>query len=238
MERFSEKVVIVSGAAGALGRVVVRAYLRKGATVCALDHREGRLGQIDVGADHKGRLEVFENIDLSQADAIPSWISSVHERVGLVDVIVQTVGSFSYGEKVYELSAATWQKMLDINVNAFLNLTAAFVPDLVAKGRGKVVAIGAKAALKGGAKMGAYSASKAALLSLTESMAAELASEGIQVNCVLPGTIDTPNNRAEMPKADFSKWVSPEQIADTILFLTSPASDAITGAAIPVYGHP
>lgn len=84
--------------------------------------------------------------------------------------------------------------------------------------------------------MGAYSASKAALLRLMESMAAELASEGVQVNCVLPGTIDTPNNRVEMPKADFSRWVSPEQIADTILFLTSPASDAITGTAIPVYG--
>lgn len=130
MESFSEKVVIVSGAAGALGREVVKAYLREGATVCALEHREGRLGQINFGGDHNGRLEAFENVDLSQADSIPSWTSSVHERVGPVDIIVHTVGGFSYGEKVSELSAATLQKMLDVNVNAFLNLAAAFVPDL------------------------------------------------------------------------------------------------------------
>ena len=156
----------------------------------------------------------------------------------MVDVIVHTVGGFTYGEPVYDLSMETWQRMLDINVNGFLNLSKALVPDLVEKGQGKVITIGAKAALKGGAKTGAYSASKAALLRLTESMAAELAGVGVQVNCVLPGTIDTPNNRAEMPNADFSKWVSPAKIAETILFLASPESDAITGAAIPVYGQP
>jgi len=238
MGKFSCKSVVVSGAAGALGSEVVRAFLREDATVCALDHRQGRLTGLGLNAGSDGQLFIVENLDLSQADGVLSLRDEVHQRVGLVDVIVHTVGGFTYGEPVYDLSVETWQRMLDINVNAFLNLSKALVPDLVERGQGKVIAIGAKAALKGGTKTGAYSASKAALLRLTESMAAELAGVGIQVNCVLPGTIDTPNNRAEMPNADFSKWVAPEKIAETILFLASPESDAITGAAIPVYGQP
>ncbi|QRN83924.1 SDR family oxidoreductase [Chloroflexota bacterium] len=238
MGKFTDKIVVVSGAAGALGREVVKAFLREGATVCALDHREGRLAEqgLDVGVS--GRLEMVENIDLSQTGVAPKVQSEVHQRSGQVDVVVHTVGGFTYGETVDALSAETWQKMLDINVNTFLNLAKAFIPDLVETGSGKIITIGAKAALKGGAKMGAYSATKAALLRLTESMAAELAGKGVQVNCVLPGTIDTPNNRAEMPNADFSKWVSTAKIAETILFLASPESDAITGASIPVYGQP
>ncbi len=238
MEQFTDKVVVVSGAAGALGREVVKAFLREGATVCALDHRTGRLADLGLDEGGSGRLETIEDIDLRQAGVVPILQSEVHQRAGMVDVIVHTVGGFTYGETVDTLSAETWQKMLDINVNAFLNLARALVPDLVEKGHGKVITIGAKAALKGGAKMGAYSASKAALLRLTESMAAELAGKGIQVNCVLPGTIDTPNNRAEMPNADFSKWVSPAKIAETILFLASQGSDAIIGASLPVYGQP
>ena len=237
MGKFTGKIVVVSGSAGALGREVVKAFLREGATVCALDNREGRLAGLGLEEGSVGELVIIENVDLSQANIIPILRSEVHQQAGLVDVIVNTVGGFSYGEPVYGLSSETWQKMLDINVNAFLNLTKALVPDLMEKGEGKVVAIGAKAALKGGAKMGAYSATKAALLRLVESMAAELVSEGIQVNCVIPGTIDTPNNRAEMPNADFSKWVPPLKIAETILFLASPDADAITGAAVPVYGQ-
>ena len=236
MGEFTDKVIVISGASGALGREVVKAFLRAGATVCALAHHEGRLATVGDGLP--GRLETFDNIDLSQAEVVSPLTTAVHERVGPVDIIVHTVGGFTYGEKVYELSSETWQKMLAINVSAFLNLAKAFVPDLVAKGSGKVITVGAKAALKGGGKMGAYGATKAALLRLTESLAAELAPEGVQANCVLPGTIDTPNNRAEMPKADFSKWVPPEKIAETILFLASPEADAITGAAIPVYGQP
>lgn len=238
MGEFADKVVVVSGAAGALGREVVKAFLREEATVCALDHRDGRLEELGLDEGVSGRLEIFENLDLSQAGVAPRVQSEVHQQAGQVDVIVHTVGGFTFGETVDTLSAETLQKMLDINVNTFLNLTKALVPDLVEKGKGKVITIGAKAALKGGAKIGAYSASKAALLRLTESMAAELAGKGVQVNCVLPGTIDTLNNRAEMPNADFSKWVSPMKIAETILFLASPESDAITGASIPVYGQP
>ena len=238
MGEFTDRVVVVSGAAGALGREVVRAFLQEGATVCALDRGEGRIAALGLDEGLPGRLEIFDRMDLSQPEIVPALREDVHQRVGQVDVLVNPVGGFTYGEAVHELSAETWQRMLAVNVLPFLNLSKAFVPDLVEQGRGKVIAVGAKAALKGGAKMGAYAATKAALLRLTESMAAELAPSGVQVNCVLPGTIDTPANRAEMPKADFTKWVSPGAIAETILFLASPGSDRITGAAIPVYGQP
>lgn len=238
MDSFKGKVIVVSGAAGALGRKVVRAFLKEDAVVCALDRSEGRLAKHALSADTCGHLEIVERVDLSDGAMIPGLIEQVHQEVGKVDVLVNTIGGFAYGEPVHELSADTWQRMLAVNVLPFLNLSKAFVPDLIEKKMGKVVTIGAKAALKGGAMSGAYAASKAALLRLTESMAAELADHNIQVNCVLPGTIDTPANRAEMPEADFSKWVSPEMIAETILFLASSASDAITGAAIPVYGQP
>ena len=237
MGEFTEKAVVVSGAAGALGREVVRVFLQQGATVCALDRGEGRITALGLGEARPGRLEIFDRMDLSQPETVASLREQVHQRVSRVEVLVNTVGGFTYGETVYELSAETWQRMLAVNVLPFLNLCKAFVPDLIEQGRGKVVAVGAKAALKGGAKAGAYAAAKAALLRLTESMAAELASAGVQVNCVLPGTIDTPSNRAEMPKADFTKWVSPVEIAETILSLASSRSDGITGAAIPVYGQ-
>jgi len=238
MGTFSGKNVVVTGAAGILGRAVVRAFLREGATVCAIDHKAGRVAGLKLEEDFEGRLVVCDNLDLSRGDTVNALTAGVHKRVGLADVLVHTVGGFAYGDEVFELSPETWQRMLDINVNAFLNFAKALVPDLVEKGAGKIITIGAKAALRGGARMGAYSASKAALLRMTESMAAELADVGVQVNCVLPGTIDTPQNRAEMPNADYLKWVSPMKIAETILFLASAEADAINGAAIPVYGQP
>jgi len=133
---------------------------------------------------------------------------------------------------VHELTMATWDRMIGKNVLTFLNLMHAFIPRMIEKGGGKVVSVGSGASLKGGAKNGAYAAAKGALLRLTESMAAELSSENIQANCVLPGVIDTPEMRTMQPKADFSNWVTPEQIADVILFLSSSASDAVSGKAI------
>jgi NAD(P)-dependent dehydrogenase (short-subunit alcohol dehydrogenase family) len=154
-----------------------------------------------------------------------------------VDVLVNTVGGFTMGERVDQITAETWNKMMDINVRSLLNASATFVPRMLEAGGGKIVTVSAGAALKGGAKMGAYAAAKAAVLRLTESMAGELKASNIQANCVLPGTIDTPENREAMPNADFDKWVTPEKIARVILFLSSPGAEAITGAAIPITGR-
>ena len=234
---FTDKVIVVTGAAGGLGSAVVQKFFTANGVVCALDHRKGRVPALIDTSEGHGKLFTFDEVDLTDRAATVSLVEKVHSEVGLVDVIVNTVGGFTSGERVHELSPNTFQKMMDLNVQSFLNITTAFVPDLLQKSRGKVISVGSRASLKGGAKSGAYAAAKGALLRLTESMAEELKTDNVQVNCVLPGTIDTADNREAIPNADFSKWVAPGKIADVILFLSSPASDVTTGAAIPVYGR-
>lgn len=234
MSDFRDQVVVVTGAAGNLGQAVVLAFLEVGGKVCALDHRQGRLSEIFFTKND--RLHFFEGVDSVDRAAMIEIGKKIQTEVGTVDVLVNTVGGFTMGERVNELSLETWQHMMDINVHSFLNASAAFVQGMITAGHGKVVSVGSGAALKGSAKMGAYAAAKGALLRLTESMAAELKSSQIQVNCVLPGTIDTPENRQAMPDSDFEQWVKPEQISQAILFLSSSASDAVTGAVLPVFG--
>jgi NAD(P)-dependent dehydrogenase (short-subunit alcohol dehydrogenase family) len=140
------------------------------------------------------------------------------------------------GDPVHATSEATWQKLQDLNVRTLLNAVHAVVPLMLARGRGQVVNVGANAALRGAGRMGAYIAAKSEVLRLTESMAAELREHGINVNCVMPSIIDTPENRADMPKADFGKWVAPADLAAVIAFLASDAARAVHGACIPVIG--
>jgi NAD(P)-dependent dehydrogenase (short-subunit alcohol dehydrogenase family) len=140
------------------------------------------------------------------------------------------------GPTVHESPASLWQSMFEINVHSLLNVVRTVVPAMLAQGHGKIVNIGAMGGVAGRPNMGAYSAAKSAVIRITESMAAELRDGGINVNCVLPSLIDTPPNRADMPNADFSRWVAPEALADVILFLASDKARAIHGAAIPVVG--
>jgi NAD(P)-dependent dehydrogenase (short-subunit alcohol dehydrogenase family) len=237
MINYSGKIVLVTGAAGNLGGAVAEAFLKAGGAVVGLDHRSGRLNGKYSSVDSEGKLYPFEGVDLTDRQAIITLAKRVRDQVGLVDVIVNTVGGFAYGDRVYELEQETLKKMFNLNVNTFLNTSAGFVPHLLERGGGKVITVGSRSGLSGSAKTGAYAAAKSALLRLTESMAEELKGENIQVNCVLPSTIDTPENRQEMSKADFSKWVSLENLAQTILFLASSSADDITGIGLPVYGR-
>jgi NAD(P)-dependent dehydrogenase (short-subunit alcohol dehydrogenase family) len=232
---FKGKVIGVTGAAGNLGSAVVAAFLDAGGTVCGLDHRQGRLAE--MFPENEGSLHIYEGVDITDRAAMLTLGERIEGEVGPVDVLVNTVGGFTMGERVDQISVKTLHNMLDLNVHSLLNASAAFVPGMLAAGRGKVVSIGSGASQKGGAKMGAYAAVKGAVLRLTESMAAELKAKNVQVNCVLPGTIDTPQNRQAMPGADFEKWVTSEQVAQVILFLSSSAADGITAAAVPVFGR-
>jgi NAD(P)-dependent dehydrogenase (short-subunit alcohol dehydrogenase family) len=141
------------------------------------------------------------------------------------------------GEMVHQITAESWNHLMDINVKTFLNITSAVVPHMLNQKSGRVISIAARPALVGKARMGAYSAAKTSLLRLTESLNAELKSQGVSANCILPGTIDTPQNQQAMPNADRSKWVSPHSLAEVIYFLCTPAARDIQGAAIPVYGE-
>lgn len=233
---FKDKVIVVTGAAGNLGDAVVKIFLKQNGTVCGIDHRKGRMKELEDFPTEYGKFYPFDEVDVTEDADMAAVVDKIHVQVGTIDVLVNTVGGFSMGESVHEMSDQLWQRMIDLNVRSFLSTTSAIVPDMIEKNRGKVISIGSKAALNGSAKTGAYAAAKGALLRLTESMAEELKKNSIQVNSVLPGTIDTPENRQAMPNADFSTWVSPEQVAKVIFFLSSSASDGITGTAIPVNG--
>jgi NAD(P)-dependent dehydrogenase (short-subunit alcohol dehydrogenase family) len=151
-------------------------------------------------------------------------------------VLCNIAGGFRMGEAVHETSTDTWELMLRLNAGTVLDMARAVVPSMLAQGQGWIVNVAAGAALRGAAHMGAYAASKSAVMRLTESMAAELRTRGIHVNCVLPSILDTPENRAAMPDADPGHWVSPEDLAAVIRFLASPAARAVHGAALPVSG--
>lgn len=236
MTQLNGKIVVVTGAAGNLGLAVVKAFLDRGATVFGLDYKTGRMAHVRSQNDSNGQFFPLDNLDVTDQAAVDKAAERVHQLAGPADILVNCLGGFSYGEPVYEMSRQTWERMMAINVGSFLNLNRSFMPDLLTKGTGRVVAVAAGASLKGGAKMGAYSAAKAALLRLVESLAAEVSGTQIRVNCVMPGTIDTPQNRAEMPNADRSKWVPPEAVAEGILFLASSGAAYVNGVALPVKG--
>jgi NAD(P)-dependent dehydrogenase (short-subunit alcohol dehydrogenase family) len=158
------------------------------------------------------------------------------KRLGRIDVLVNAAGGWRGGKPAHETPLEVWDLMLDLNARTAFVASRAVIPVMLQQGSGRIVNVASRAALQGGRRSAAYSASKAAVVRLTESMDAELKGQGINVNCILPSTIDTPQNRAAMPKADTSRWVEPEALADVILFLASDAARAVHGAAIPVYG--
>jgi NAD(P)-dependent dehydrogenase (short-subunit alcohol dehydrogenase family) len=229
---FSDQVVLITGASGNLGQAVVAAARAAGAKL-ALADRDTSANRERFGDDPS---VVVVAVDLLDADSVQGMAQAVVARFGRIDVLCNVAGGFTMGDPVHETSQRTWEFMLNLNARAIVYTANAVVPHMLAQGRGKIVNIAARAALQGKRNMGAYIASKSAVIRLTETMADELRTQGINVNCVLPGTIDTPQNRDAMPKADPDKWVSPAQLANVILFLASDAASAVHGAAVPVVG--
>jgi NAD(P)-dependent dehydrogenase (short-subunit alcohol dehydrogenase family) len=226
------RTVMISGAAGRLGRAVAAAFERGGAQLVLVDRDATAL----AGAFDAGERCLLAGADLLDERQARSAVDAALARFSRIDVWCHLAGGFRMGEAVHETTDATWNFMFDINARAFVNLARAVVPHMLERGGGKIVAVGAHAAQRGAARMGAYCASKSSLIRLVESMAAELREQHINVNCVLPTIIDTPENRAAMPNADPARWVAPEALADTILFLASDAARAVHGAALPVTG--
>jgi NAD(P)-dependent dehydrogenase (short-subunit alcohol dehydrogenase family) len=175
-------------------------------------------------------------VDVTEEKEGAETVAQTVARFGRLDVLVNTIGGYRAGQPVSELDLATWELMLNLNARSTLVMCKAAIAVMLPQGSGKIVNMAARAGVAGSANHAAYSASKAAVMRLTESMAAEVRDKGINVNCVLPGTIDTPDNRAAMPKADTRKWVKPESMAEVILFLTSSAARDIHGVSLPVYG--
>jgi NAD(P)-dependent dehydrogenase (short-subunit alcohol dehydrogenase family) len=236
MQTLAGKVAVVTGAAGNLGRAVAHAFAAAGASIALVDRSADALPAIHAELPSGSSSAIFA-ADLLNAEAVADLAGRVHERLGGVDILANIAGGFTMGPPLHETTDKDWDFMLDLNARSVFHTCRAFVPALLQRGGGRIVNVSARAATEGKAHMIPYCASKAAVITLTEGLAAELKDAGINVNCVLPGTLDTPQNRAAMPDQDFSSWVPTEALADVILFLASDASRCVTGAAIPVYGR-
>ncbi|WP_316229074.1 SDR family oxidoreductase [Bradyrhizobium sp. SZCCHNR1070] len=221
-------VVVITGALGALGRSVAELALARGARVAGIDHAQAEIPASD------DRIELG-GVDLSDAEQAKTALDSVAAHFGSLDALINIAGAFTF-ETVADGDDAAWQKMHALNVLTALHASRAAIPHLVRSKTGRIVNIGAMGALQAGAGMGPYAASKSGVHRLTEALAAEWKGK-ITVNAVLPSTIDTAANRAAMPKAEFDKWVTPQEIAEVVLFLASEAASGVTGALIPVAGR-
>lgn len=237
MYNLADRVAIVTGAAGNLGGAVARTFVDAGARLALVDRAPDRLSQLFPDLVDSPRAYLAASVNLADPSSVEAMVSTTLERFGQIDVLVNAVGGWRGGTAVHETPLDTWDLLINLNVRTMIVVSSAVIPVMLKQGSGKIVNVAARAALIGSSKGGAYSAAKSAVIRLTESMSAELKSNGINVNCVLPSTIDTPQNRADMPKGDASRWVKPAAIADVILFLASDAAQAIQGAAIPVYGR-
>ena len=234
---FTNQVAIITGAVGNLGHATATALQKAAARTVLVDRSSGRLRETYPALAESHDHAFAGEVDLTNPVAVAAMVERAVRRFGRVDVLVNTVGGFRGGRPVHEEDPADWDFLFAVNVRTTLNCCRAVIPHMLRAGRGKIVNVAARGALAGDGGFGAYSASKSAILRLSESLADELKPAGINVNCVLPGTIDTPQNRRERPTADHAKWVDPAAIADVILFLASDAARAVNGAAVPVYGR-
>ncbi len=232
----SDRVVLITGATGDFGPYVARAFAESGArlalTARKLEQAQALADDLGLG-DDRGMPSV---VDVTQAESVAAWVAAVLAKWGRVDALVNVAGGYKPGAPVADMQEADLDFMFNLNARSAFLTCRAVIPPMLAQGGGQIVNIGAKAALQAGRKSTAYAVSKAAVLRLTEALSAEVREHNINVNAVIPSTIDTPGNRAGQPNADTSKWVKPEDLAAVVLFLTSDAARAVHGAEIPVYG--
>lgn len=224
------KTALVTGANGGLGTHVTNALLDAGFAVVGL---APKILQSDFGHSNFTALPAV----LDHLDAAKKAADAIVARFGKIDVLAHLVGGFAGGSTIADTDDATFQRMFDMNLNSAFHMLRAVLPHMRQAKSGRVIAIGSRAAQELGASVGAYSASKAALVSLIRTVAIENKDAGITANVILPGTMDTQANRLAMPGADVSQWVQPASVASLIVWLAGDAGKDVTGAAIPVYGR-
>lgn len=236
MTEFADKVVVVTGAAGNLGRAVAQLFGEAGARIVLVDINKEGLEETQLTLS-KDVDSMIVPTNLLESDSVNSMAESVKTDWGNIDILANIAGGFTMGPLLHETEDRSWDFMMGLNARSVFNTARAVIPQMLDSGHGRIVNISARAAKEGKAKMGPYCASKAAVITLTETLAAEYKFNDINVNAILPGTIDTPQNREAMPDADHGNWVPPEALADVIMFLCSDSARCVTGAAIPVYGR-
>lgn len=236
MTDFDGRVAIVTGAAGNLGSELCRKLAERGAQIAMLDLQTIPLAKVKATLPADTDAEAFA-VDLTDADSVATAVAAVKQRFGGIHVLANVAGGFDMGPTLDETDDATWDRMMGLNARSVFNMCRAVTPLMREAGHGRIVNVSARAALAGKGRMAPYCASKAAVITLTESLAEETKHQGITVNCILPGTVDTPQNREAMPDQDHDVWVPPAALADVMLFLASDAARCVTGAAVPVYGR-
>ncbi len=235
MERLKNKVAIITGGTGGLGKAVVSVFLSEGARVFSTYIVKDELEKcMDIKEEYAEKL-VYGKADVTKAKDMSKVVDRAIKNFGRIDFLINIVGGFAMA-KIVDTDEVMWDRMMNMNLKSVFICSKAVLPQMVKQKYGRIVNIGARPALKGSSKMSAYGASKSGVLNLTQSMADELAEYNINVNAIIPGTINTPTNRKDMPKADQAKWVKPKEIAEVITFLCSKKGDPISGAAVPVYG--
>ncbi len=236
MDEFDKAVVVVTGAAGNLGRAVAEAFAARGAHLALLDRNMDGVAATIEACSGQTSAKAFA-VDLMDSASVDAALTDVLQALGHIDVLANIAGGFTMGPRIQDTEDRDWAFMMDLNARSVFYTCRRAIPAMLDNGGGRIINVSARAAEQPKGKMGPYCASKAAVLTLTESLAAENRHDNINVNCILPGTIDTPQNREAMPDADHSRWVPPAALADVVMFLASNAARCVTGAAVPVYGQ-
>lgn len=226
------RVYAITGAFGVLGAAVAQAAAADGGRLALIDYAKTPGAGLPSGAE----VLVLGGVDLTDPEAARRAIDATVDRFGGLDVLLNIAGGFAW-EKVEGGDPARFHDLFRMNVETAANVSRAAVGHLKRSAAGRIVNVGANSAVKAGAGMGAYTAAKSGVHRLTEALAEELKADGVTVNAVLPSILDTPTNRTDMPGADFSTWVRPEDLAAVILFLASEKAQAVTGALLPVTGR-
>ncbi|HEU0054039.1 MAG TPA: SDR family oxidoreductase [Longimicrobium sp.] len=230
-------VVFISGGAGNLGRAVTRAFLEAGwRAAVALHHTDAKNALDALTTEFPGRLTSFL-LDLTTERGAEAAVRQTAEWGERIDAVAHLMGAWQGGTKVGETPTELWDRMMDVNLKSAFLLSRAAIPPMLDAGGGALVFVSSRTARVDRAGMAPYAVSKAGLLVLAETIAEEYRDRGVRANAVLPGTIDTPANRAAMPNAHHERWTAPEEIARAVVFLASPAASAVNGAGVPVYGR-
>lgn len=230
---FSDRIVLITGGTGALGSSIAKAFVESNATVISsyISDREKRQTQ----KENKSTLQLVK-VNITKEEEVINLVSNIIDQYSHIDILVNVVGAYIGGKRVYELDEEEWDLMMTLNLKSAFLISKHVIRQMLSSKYGKIIHISSRNGLHSEGYDSAYSASKSGLIRLVESLSKETKESNINVNCIMPSTIDTQANRKAMPNADFNKWVKPENLANVVLFLSSDESKTITGAAIPTFG--
>jgi NAD(P)-dependent dehydrogenase (short-subunit alcohol dehydrogenase family) len=230
---YTNKIVLVTGGTGALGRAITAAFIASDAKVVSSYVIDREIEQLKK--ESKAVVELIKT-DVTKEEEVEKLVLSVISKYGRIDVLVNVVGGYLGGKSVSELDEKEWDLMMTMNLKSAFLISKHVIPQMVSSKYGKITHVSSRTGLKSSGYDSAYAASKSGLIRLVESLSEEVKDSNINVNCIMPSTIDTEANRRAMPTADHSKWVKPQDLANVVLFLCSDEANVITGAAIPTYG--